>query len=67
MRNKIATEVNLASQTHHVPHIVFPHSEPVSKHMNVKHAPIGAAALAPINASGCLQISPVAHAMAIVV
>jgi hypothetical protein len=35
-KNNIATDVNLASQTHHVPHIGLPHIEPVIKQINVK-------------------------------
>ena len=40
----MATDVNLASQTHHVPHIGFPHREPVNKQINVNVAPMGAIA-----------------------
>ena len=48
-KNKIKTEVNLASQTHHVPHIGFPHKDPEIKQINVNTAPIGAIALFTIN------------------
>ena len=43
--NKIATDVNLASHTHQVPHIGFPHIDPENKHNIVNTAPIGAIAL----------------------
>ena len=41
---RIKTEVSLASQTHHVPHIGLPHKDPVIKHINVNIAPMGATA-----------------------
>ena len=42
INNKTATDVNLASQTHQVPHIGLPHKDPVIKHISVNVAPIGA-------------------------
>ena len=45
-KNKMNTDVNLASHTHQVPHIGFPHEEPETKQINVNTAPIGAEALA---------------------
>lgn len=57
MRNRISTEVRRASQTHHVPHIGLPHSEPVTSAMKVKAMPTGAAARAETSASGCRQTS----------
>ena len=53
---RIKTEVNRASQTHQVPHMGFPHREPVMSARNVKPAPIGAVARAARSASGCFQI-----------
>ena len=41
-RSSINSEVSLASQTHHVPHIGFPHIEPVTSVDNVNTAPMGA-------------------------
>src|SRR6516225_1682723 len=57
IRNRISTEVSRASQTQYVPHIGRPHNEPVSRHISVKAAPIGAAALAATSASGCRHTS----------
>ena len=59
MNNKINIDVNLASQTHHVPHIGFPHKEPVTRQIRVKTAPIGATDLAYINATRCPYIRPI--------
>ena len=44
----------------------LPQSEPVARQMIVKPAPIGAAALAEISASGCRQTSATALATAMV-
>ena len=53
--NKTATEVNLASQTHQVPHIGFPHIDPLMIHINVKTAPIGATDVFTIKPKGVLN------------
>ena len=58
MINKIATDVSLASQTHHVPHIGFPHIDPDIKHRRVKTAPIGAIALFIIKPKGIFKHQP---------
>src|ERR1700722_17053975 len=42
--NKINSEVKRASHTHQVPHMGFPHKEPVTKARKVDHAPKGALA-----------------------
>jgi hypothetical protein len=42
-KNKINIEVSLASHTHQVPHVPFPHILPVIKHIREKIAPAGAA------------------------
>ena len=57
-KNKIATDVNLASQTHQVPHIGLPHKEPVIKQINVNVAPIGATAELIIKPNGILNANP---------
>ena len=59
MINKIATDVILASQTHHVPHIGLPHIEPDIRHKSVNTAPIGAMALLIIKLNGILKDSPI--------
>ena len=53
--NNTATEVNLASQTHHVPHIGLPHKDPLTMQTNVNIAPIGATAVFTINPNGILN------------
>ena len=53
--NKIATDVSLASHTHHVPHMGFPQRDPVNKQINVKVAPIGATAELTIKPKGILN------------
>ena len=58
-KNKIATDVNLASHTHQVPHIGLPHKEPVIKQIKVKVAPIGATAELIIKPKGILKASPI--------
>ena len=58
-KNSIATDVSLASHTHQVPHIGFPHKDPVIKHINVKIAPIGATAEVTIKLKGILNASPI--------
>ena len=40
MKKRINSEVSLASQTHQVPHIGLPQTEPVTSARNVKSAPI---------------------------
>ena len=57
-KKRTKTDVNLASQTHHVPHIGFPQIEPVTKHIAVKVNPIGAEALAKQNAVTCPYTKP---------
>ena len=52
---RIKTEVNRASQTHQVPHMGFPHSDPVIRHIKVKVAPIGAIDLLIINPKEILK------------
>ena len=54
----MATDVSLASHTHQVPHMGFPHIEPDIKHMRVNIAPIGAIALLIIKLKGILKDSP---------
>ena len=39
MKNKISSEVNRASQAHHVPHMGLPHIAPVTSVNRVKRAP----------------------------
>ena len=55
IKNKTSSDVSLASQTHHVPHVGFPQIEPVIKVANVKQAPTGAHALAIMSANVCLN------------
>ena len=55
VRKRIKTDVNLASQTHQVPHIGFPHNDPVIRQIKVKTAPIGATAVLTINQKGILN------------
>ena len=57
-KNKIATDVNLASQTHQVPHIGFPHIDPVTRQIKVNVAPIGAIAEFMIKLKGILNAKP---------
>ena len=40
--SKINIDVNLASQTHHTPHVGFPQREPGTIDINAKIHPIGA-------------------------
>ena len=56
MKKRINSEVSLASHTHHVPHVGFPHIDPVISVATVKLAPRGAIALIAISASVCLKI-----------
>ena len=53
----IATEVKRASHTHQVPHIGFPHKDPLIIHIKVKIAPIGATAVLKIKPKGILKAS----------
>ena len=62
--SKINMEVRRASQTHQVPHMGLPHSDPVSSAKKVKAAPTGEVALAARSARGCFQIKPTALATA---
>ena len=54
MKSKINSDVNLASQTHQVPQVGFPHIEPVKSVARVKQAPIGAHERAMISDNLCL-------------
>ena len=56
--NKIATEVNLASQTQNVPHIGLPQSEPVIRQIRVNVAPMGAMAALIVKLNGILKARP---------
>ena len=49
-------DVNLASQTHHVPQVGFPQNEPVNIEINPKTHPTGAKLLAKIGISLILKI-----------
>ena len=55
-KSRINIDVILASQTHHVPQVGFPHIEPVTIAIKVKLAPINDADLQKIFASKCLLI-----------
>ena len=57
-KKSIRTEVNLASQTHQVPHIGFPQADPVTKQIAVNVNPIGAAAFERQNAVTCPYTKP---------
>ena len=59
IKNNINSEVSLASQTHHVPHIGLPHIDPVTKARNVKSAPTYAADLESISKTLIFQISAI--------
>src|SRR5712692_10847856 len=56
--SKISSDVSRASQTHQVPQVGLPHSEPVQRARNVNSAPVGAIALAIIPESRVLNASP---------
>src|SRR6266705_1868074 len=56
--SKISSDVSRASQTHQVPQVGLPHSEPVHSARSVKSAPVGAIALAIIPESRVLNASP---------
>ncbi len=56
MISNIKTDVSLASHTHHVPQVGFPHNDPVNKVARVKQAPMGAQDLEIKSASVCLKI-----------
>ena len=56
-KRRTSSEVSLASQTHHVPHVGFPHIDPVTNVAIVKQAPRGANALIVISAKVCLKTS----------
>ena len=65
--NNINSDVNRASQTHQVPHIGFPHNEPVNNAIKVKLAPIGALLMATISASLMRQTRLIAPATAMTI
>ena len=48
---RTSSDVSLASQTHHVPHVGLPQIDPVTKVAIVKEAPSGAIALIAISAN----------------
>ena len=54
-KNNIKVEVNLASHTHQVPQVGFPHMEPLTNANKVKLAPTGAIDLTIIPATFALQ------------
>ena len=60
MKNRIRTEVSLASHTHQVPHIGLPQIEPVTRAMAVNMAPTGAIARPATSARGWRQMSAAA-------
>ena len=64
--NNISSEVSLASQTHHAPHMGLPQIAPDAKAMIVKAAPIGAETFAITSAILICQISPIPPAIAII-
>ena len=51
-------EVNLASQTHQVPHVGFPHNDPVTIETKEKTQPNGAKLFAKIGKNLILKIKP---------
>ena len=53
----MSTEVRRGSHTQNAPHMGLPHSMPVTRHSNVKTAPMGAAALAETSARGWRKTS----------
>src|SRR5262249_17854247 len=63
-KKRISTEVRRAPQTHHVPHIGRPQSDPLARQTKVNAAPIGAASRAATWARGCRQTSATALASA---
>ena len=54
----MSSEVRRASQTHQVPHVGLPQSDPVHRAMNVNSAPVGASAEAIMFESRVLNTSP---------
>ena len=65
IKNKIRVDVSLASHTHQVPQLGFPHIAPLIKAIKVKEAPIGAADLNSIPATLALQIRQIPPVIAI--
>ena len=57
MKNNISVEVKRASQTHQVPQVGFPQTDPVTKTKSVKLMPIGAADFNSIPEIFALQIT----------
>ena len=55
---RINVEVMRASQTQYTPHAGLPHKDPVTNEMKVKIAPVGAIAVAIIEASRALKAQP---------
>lgn len=55
----MSSDVNLASQTHQVPHIGLPHTAPVTKARNVNKAPILAEEIAIISKTLILHINDI--------
>ena len=41
MKSNMSSVVSLASQTQYVPHVGFPHNDPVTNATTVIHAPVG--------------------------
>ena len=64
--NNMSSEVNLASQTHHAPHIGLPQIAPDANAMIVKAAPIGAETFATTSAILICQMSPIPPAIAMI-
>ena len=65
--SKMSSAVKRASHTHQVPHIGFPHNEPVAKAKKVNDAPMGAELAAIISASLIRQTNPMPAAVAITI
>ncbi len=55
-----SSDVSRASQTHQAPQVGLPHRAPVHKARKVIQAPVGASAVASIDDSRELKISPIA-------
>ena len=55
MKNKISSDVSLASHTHQVPQVGLPQIDPVNRVANVKQAPTGAHDLEMISVKVCLK------------
>src|SRR6266446_4224342 len=59
-KKRISVDVVRASQTHQVPHVGFPHSEPVTRARNVNIAPVIDSAEAIIDDSRTFNVQPIA-------